>query len=226
MTQKVERQRDFEKKQKKARKMIREIAKEKEVRRRDFQEEALLARESVFSKELILILKNESTGYLEFLMTPFHEDAQETYFKRLELDPRLEFIALECLEDLNLCALYFSKEQASVRVLALDYLKWKARKGNLELLESMTKKMLIDSDERRFYGGGIEDIIELTVTWLELTGKKKINKEPSLIFQVFPYEEKNHDIFARSLAYLFPKAVWQKDLSRHFLEAFEYERRK
>lgn len=164
----------------------------------------------------------------------FEDKSLEHYEKKKEILSKDSLVARDFLENeevlllarktlLNLewVSLSFRKNQAYMRIFALDVIKEEARcKGTFVLIE-VINELLRKWDKNKNYPGAAEDMVELIMALVEQEGREEIYKNPSYLFSSLNYDKKYKIIFSRALANLYPDALSNSKEVREIIKILE-----
>lgn len=187
------------------------------------------AKKSSFIEDKSFFLKKESSAWETFQeRSRKHFEKKQQAFSSDPLiaegvlfDPEFLEFSKKSLGDLEWLFKSVPKNQAYVRIFALDLIKERAtREGPLFLTEFICE--LFDSWEKnKIYSGAGEDLMELVMTWVECRGKNEVFETPELLFSALRYEKKYKKIFSRALANLYPNVVPNSPKTREIIKLLE-----
>lgn len=95
----------------------------------------------------------------------------------------------------------YDKEQAQIRVFAVELLEQAAKFGELEILEQTITKMLEDYQKNNSIPGYHEDVVDLLSAWIKYCDKELLLSDPSYLFDTFHYNNNMWPLFATALRY-------------------------
>ena len=168
------------------------------------------------------------------LLKNFEDKSLEHYEKKKEVLSTESLVTKDFLENeevlrlarktiLNLdwVCLSFRKNQAYMRIFALDMIKEEARDKGSFVLRDMINELLHEWNKNKNYPGASEDMVELIMALVEQEGKEEIYKNPSHLFSSLNYDKKYKRIFSRALANLYPDAVSNSKEARKIIKILE-----
>ena len=167
-------------------------------------------------EEFIDFFKKESSLYFNLRRKAFSKKDQKDLLHNILEDKEKFDSYMKVLLNLNLIKDEGSENQAYMRILALSLIIEKARLGDMNFLEEMARKLISNQGENKTVKGTEEDILDLMIAWLEMTGKERVSKEPSLFFEAFIYHTEERELFSKALSYFDPTLFWDKNSSSHF----------
>lgn len=130
-------------------------------------------------------------------------------------------LARKTLLNLDWVSFSFRKNQAYMRIFALDVIKEEARDKGSFVLRDMINELLHEWDKNKNYPGAAEDMVELIMALVEQEGKEEIYKNPSHLFSSLNYDKKFKRIFSRALANLYPDAISNSKEAREIIKILE-----
>lgn len=161
--------------------------------------------------------ESESLSYFEQKKRAFCDTWCDSYLERMLSKVMVLDFARSLLLNLDVTYKLYPKNQAYIRLLALDLVKENAAKGDLYSLERLIHHLFIKFNENNKFSGAKEDLTDLLSSWIEIFGKDLIYQKPEILFEKIQYKIQYKDFFARALGNVYPDLIWDRKLSSRFL---------